>query len=180
MKGKRCYNMKKPHTLTKYDLFRAALRKPLRDALPLLAVMFVFFFLAELLLYHVAPKLILSGACFAAGYTLFYVVILCCSILPGLLLLRRQEKRLGFSFADEGLTKIQPNHKWYLFCDHAKILAFRRGFIRKVGTPSKYGYYMAQMMIEDLDGKCHTVRTPSMDEAEDLLRWLKGETEKAT
>lgn len=38
---------------------------------------------------------------------------------------------------------------------------------------------MAQMMIEDLDGKCHTVRTPSMDEAEDLLRWLKGETEKA-
>lgn len=167
------------NTLTKNDLFRAAIREPLRDALPLGAVMFVLLLVLELLIYHGAPlsRLVLLSVSLAVGFTLLYVATLCCSVLPGLLLLRRQEKRLGFSFSEEGLTKIQPSNKWYLFSDHAKVLAFRRGFIRKVGTPSRNGKIVAWMMIEDLDGKHHTVRTPSMDEAEDLLRWLNREEE---
>ena len=86
--------MQKRGSLTKLDLFWAALRKPLRETLPLIPLFFAVLFVWEAVVVHDSNtgRLLLFSACFAAALWLFLAAIICCSAVDGLLLLRRQEK----------------------------------------------------------------------------------------
>ena len=172
--------MKKRGSLTKFDLFRAAVRKPLRETLPLIPLFFAVLFVWEIVVMHDrnTGRLLLFSACFAVALWLFMVAILCFSTIDGLLLLHRQEKSFGFIFEDEGLTEIKPNDKWYLSCEGAKVLAIRRGFIRRAWIPQHVGNFLWKLRIENTNGKCHMVKA-HLSDLEELIDWLnddKGKT----
>ena len=106
-------------------------------------------------------------------------MVFCCLPFGGLLLLRRQEKILGFTFEEEGLTEIKTNEKWYLSCEGAKVLAIRGGFIRRAWKPQHVGNFLWKLRIEDTNGKCHIVKA-HLSDLEGLIDWLnddKGKTE---
>ena len=173
--------MEKQGLLTKFDLFRAALHKLLRETLLLIPFFFAVLFIWEAVVMHDrnTGRLLLFSACVAAALWLFVAAIICCSTAGSLLLLRYQEKCLGFTFEEEGLTKIKPNDKWYLYCGGARVLAIRRGFIRRAWKPQRIGNYLWKMRIEDINGKCHSVKA-HLSDIEKLMDWLndgKGKTE---
>ncbi len=136
--------MQKRGSLTKFDLFRTALRRPLQETLPLIPLFFAVLFVWEAVVVHDrnTGRLLLFSACVATALWLFLAAILCCSAFGGLLLLRRQEKSLGFTFEEEGLTEIKTNDTWYLSCGCAKVLSIRRGFIRRAWKPQRIGNFL--------------------------------------
>ena len=173
--------MEKRGSLTKFNLFRAALRKPLRETLPLFPLFFAGLFVWEAVVMHGrnTGRILLLSACIAATLWLFLAAIVCCTAIDGLLLLRRQERSLGFTFEDEGLTEIKPNDKWYLACEGAKVLAVRRGFIRRAWKPYRVGNFLWELRIEDISGKRHILKA-HLSDIEELVYWLnddKGKTE---
>lgn len=174
--------MKRNTTLTKYNLFHAAMREPLRETLPLIPFVFAGLFVWETVVMHDrnTGRLLLFSACFAVSLWVFIAVIFCCLAFDGLLLLHRQEKSLGFTFEDEGLTEIETNDKWYLCCEGARVLAIRRGFIRRAWKPHRVGNFLWKLRIEDINGKCHIVKA-HLSDLEGLIDWLKdgkGKTEQ--
>ena len=172
--------MEKHGSLTKSDLLRTAPHKPLRETLPLFPLFFAGLFVWEAVVMHErnTGRLLLSSACFAAALWLFLAAIICCSAIDGLLLLRQQEKTIGFTFEEEGLTEIKTNDKWYLSCKGAKVLAIRRGFIRKAWNPQRIGSFLWEMRIEDINGKRHVVKA-HLSDLEGLTDWLKDGKGKA-
>ena len=173
--------MGKRRSLTRSDLFRAAIRKPLQETLPLIPLFFTVLFVWDIVVMHDrnTGRLLLFSVCLAVALWLLLAAILCCSAAGGLRLLRRQEKSLGFTFEDEGLTEIKPNDKWYLSCEGAKVLAIRRGFIRRAWKPQHVGNFLWKLRIEDTNGKCHIVKA-HLSDLEGLIDWLnddKGKTE---
>ena len=174
--------MKRNTALTKYDLFRAAMREPLRETLPLIPFVFAGLFVWETVVMHDrnTDRLLLFSACFAVALWVFIAVIFCCLAFDGLLLLHRQEESLGFTFEDEGLTEIETNDKWYLCCEGARVLAIRRGFIRRAWKPHRVGNSLWKLRIEDINGKRHIVKA-HLSDLEGLIDWLKdgkGKTEQ--
>ena len=174
--------MKRNTTLTKYNLFHAAMREPLRETLPLIPFVFAGLFVWETVVMHDrnTGRLLLFSACFAVALWVFMAAIFCCLAFDGLLLLYRQEMSLGFTFEDERLTEIETNDKWYLSCEGAKVLAIRRGYIRKVWKPHRVGNFLWKLRIEDINSKCHIVKA-HLSDLEGLIDWLndgKGKTEQ--
>ena len=174
--------MKRNTALTKYDLFRAAMREPLRETLALIPFFFAGLFVWETVVMHDrnTGRLLLFSACSAVSLWVFIALIFCSLAFDGLLLLHRQEKSLGFTFEDEGLTEIETNDKWYLSSEGARVLAIRRGFIRKVWKPHRVGNFLWKLRIEDINGKRHRVKGHISD-LEGLINWLnddKGKTEQ--
>lgn len=174
--------MEKRGCLTKFDLFRGAMCEPLRETLPLIPLFFAGLFVWEAVAMHDrnTGRLLLFNACFAVALWLLLAAIFCCSAIDGLLLLHRQEKSLGFTFGDEGLTEIKPNDKWYLSCEGAKVLAIRRGFISRAWKPHRVGNFLWKLRIEDINGKYHIVKA-HLSDLEGLMDWLndnKGKTER--
>jgi len=165
--------VEKGGSLTKFDLFRTALRKPLRETLPLFPLFFAALFVWEAVVKHDGNigRHLLFSACFAAALWVFMAVIFCSLTFDGLLLLRRQEKILGFTFEEEGLTEIKTNDTWYLSCEGARVLAIRRGFIRKVWKPHRVGNFLWKLKIEDINGKRHIVKA-HLSDIEELIDWL--------
>ena len=173
--------MKRNTALTKYDLFRAAMREPLRETLPLIPFFFAGLFVWEAVVMHYGNtgRLLLFSAWFAAALWLFLAAVFCCSAAEGLRLLRWQEKSLGFTFEDEGLIEIKPTDKWYLSCKSAKVLAIRRGFIRKAWKPQRIGNFLWELRIEDINGKHHVVKA-HLSDLEELMDWLNDGKGKMT
>ena len=174
--------MGKRRSLTRSDLFRAAIRKPLQETLPLIPLFFAGLFVWEAVAMHDrnTGRLLLFSVCLAVALWLLLAAILCCSAAGGLRLLRRREKSRGCTLADAGLTEFEPNDKWYLSCEGAKVLAIRRGFIRKVWKPHRVGNFLWKLRIEDINGKCHIVKA-HLSDLEGLIDWLKdgkGKTEQ--
>ena len=173
--------MQKRGSLTKFDLFRTALRKPLRETLLLIPLFFAVLFVWEAVVVHDrnTGRLLLFSACVATALWLFLAAILCCSAAEGLRLLRRQEMSLEFTFEEEGLTEIKTNDTWYLSCEGAKVLAIRQGFIRKVWKPYRIGNFLWKMRIEDISGKRHVVKA-HLSNIEELMDWLNDGKGKMT
>ena len=173
--------MKSRGSLTKSDLLRAALHKPLQETMPLIPLFSARLFVWEAVVMHYGNtgRLLLFSAWFAAALWLFLAAVFCCSAAEGLRLLRWQEKSLGFTFEDEGLTEIETNDKWYLSCEGARVLAIRRGFIRKVWKPYRIGNFLWKMRIEDISGKRHVVKA-HLSNIEELMDWLNDGKGKMT
>ena len=137
------------------------MREPLRETLALIPFFFVGLFIWEIVVMHDrnTGRLLLFSACFPAALWLFMAVIFCCLAFDGLLLLHRQEKSLGFTFEDEGLTEIETNDKW---------------------KPHRVGNFLWKLKIEDINGKYHIAKA-HLSNLEGLIDWLnddKGKTEQ--
>ena len=121
----------------RYALLRKSMRECDRVCILLAAIMTVVFLIAGLiarastgygvgtvLLFTVMLALLVAGilwlACFLGGP------------LPGLIRLRRQEKLLGQRLAEEAPDG-ETNRLWYIACEQGTFLAFRRGYLRKIG-----------------------------------------------
>ncbi len=133
--------------------------KPLRRPMLALWAAYVLFFTICSLVRHTAPYTILMVNGFWTLFVLLlFLVLSLVGAIPGFLLLRRQERCLGFRFADEKIPLDRPDARWFISCDFY-LTAFRRGFLRKTGKIHRIGNRgLCKMAVLDFQGKRYVIR----------------------
>ena len=121
----------------RYALLRRSMRECDKVCILMAAILAALFMIAGLIArastgYGVGTVLLFAAlsAVLVAG-----ILWLACFLggpLSGLIRLRRQEKLLGRRLAEEA-PEGEANRLWYVACERGTFLAFRRGYLRKIG-----------------------------------------------
>ena len=169
--------MRRRRALTKTDLFRQAIRKPLLHTLGAALACSVLTFVSgsvtrafdksslpvlQLLYISVFGSAILLLTC-AASEALIAAF--------SLRMLRKQENACRFSFADEKLTWEAIPSEWYISCEFCRVIAVRRGYILQAGKPECEYNLLWKMKVKDITGSVYDLKGTAQ-QLKGLRQWL--------
>jgi len=123
---------------------------------------------------------ILVSVVTTALFLLGFIVIGTLHLLPGFFRIAKQEKLYGFRFRDEMQAEriietesVSPN--WFISVRASGVVAFRKGFITKIGKVDKYYRSATKSRIIATDTSGSTMKIVGRFEVKDKLqKWLKG------